>query len=158
MMSQRPSRDHILINSAALYALRSTCSRAQVGVIIATAEYRPLVSGYNGAPAGMTHCDHECKCPAKDSHLHNAHSAYCPATKPCTISVHAEANAISYAARYGVRVESGQLFTTTAPCPNCSMLILSAGIERVVFRDDHRDMAGVDLLDKGGVEVVKWLT
>jgi dCMP deaminase len=72
------------------------------------------------------------------------------------LAVHAEANAIAYAARAGVRVEGGQLATTLAPCLNCSMLIINAGISRVIFKERHRDMSGVELLDNGGVEVVKW--
>ena len=169
----RPSRDHILIDSAALWALRSTCSRAQVGVVIASSDYRPLVSGYNGAPAGMKHCQHICTCGRDEQKRRTitqmyfpgetpsmwvdpGHADNCLGQKPCEISVHAEANAIAYAARYGAPIEGGQLFTTVAPCWNCSMLIISAGITRVVFANEHRDMSGVDLLDKVSVEVVKY--
>lgn len=170
-IDRRPSRDKILIDQAALYALRSTCSRAHVGCIIATVDYRPLVSGYNGAPAGMPHCDHTCECRREKSRQLNiiqldwsdpplwvdpGHEVSCPAIEPCVISVHAEANAIAYAARYGVRVEGGQLATTVGPCLNCAMLIINAGISRVLYSTPHRDTRGVELLERGGLEVVKW--
>lgn len=173
MIDDRPSRDSILIDQAALYALRSTCSRAHVGCVIATVDYRPLVSGYNGAPAKQPHCEHICTC-GRDVRwraertlaiINNRmlvfaeqHADNCLGQKPCTIAVHAEANAIAYAARAGVRVESCQLATTLAPCLNCSMLIINAGISRVIFKERHRDMSGVDLLDNAGVEVIKWST
>jgi len=52
-MNQRPSRPLTLMEVAELYAKRSTCSRAHVGVVIAH-EGRILSTGYNGSPAGIT--------------------------------------------------------------------------------------------------------
>lgn len=160
IIDKRPSRDTILMRQACLWALRSTCSRAHVGVVIASSDYRPLVSGYNGAPAGMPHCDHTCKCKYSPSDLLHGplgiHTVSCPADKPCLISVHGEANAIAYAAREGVLVNKSQLFTTVAPCYPCAQLIINAGITRVVYQADHRDMRGVHLLNVASVEVIKY--
>ncbi len=163
MTIDRPSRDSILMSSAALWALRSTCSRAQVGVVIATMDYRPLVSGYNGAPSGMVHCTHECTCKtAPWEHeeilriLPGRHHPSCKTVQPCLVSVHGEANAIAYAAKEGVRVNCSQLFTTVAPCHNCAMLIINSGIRRVMYERPHRDMSGVKLLDSAAVEVVAY--
>jgi dCMP deaminase len=157
MSQQRPSRDSILISNATLWALRSTCSRAQVGVVIATSDYRTLANGYNGAPAGMPHCDHACKCAllVLNDPL-GIHSSRCPAYNPCKVSVHGEANAIAYAARNGVAIGQSQLFTTVAPCYPCSQLIINAGIVRVIFAALHRDMSGVELLRHARVEVVQY--
>lgn len=152
MKDERPSRDTILMSEAALWALRSTCSRAQVGVVIATDDYRPLVSGYNGAPRGMPHCDHTCQCGGKGSR----HWPSCQADKPCIVSVHAEANAIAYAAKNGVKIEDAQLFTTVAPCYVCAQLIINTDIIRVVYQAPHRDMRGVDLLRTAGLLVVEY--
>ena len=45
------------------------------------------------------------------------------------------------------------LYTTTAPCFDCAKLIIQAGIKRVYFSEDYRDMSGVTLLEKAGIEV-----
>lgn len=159
MIAERPSRDSILMSNASLWALRSTCSRAQVGVVIATSDYRTLANGYNGAPSGMPHCDHTCDCKYQVTGMEFpilGHRSTCKSMPPCKVSVHGEANAIAYAARNGVAIGQSQLFTTVAPCYACAQLIINAGIVRVLFDNRHRDMTGVDLLDNAGVEVVKY--
>lgn len=159
MIDKRPSRDEILMREASLWALRSTCSRAQVGVVIATIDYRPLVSGYNGAPATMPHCEHRCTCMYRQVQTQDevlGHYPGCPANSPCVVSVHGEANAIAYAAKNGVKIHDAQLFTTVAPCYNCSQLIINAGISRVVYQANHRDMRGVELLELAALEVIKY--
>lgn len=170
-VTMRPSRDNILMQSADLWSLRSTCSRAQVGVVIATSDYRPLVSGYNGAPSGMPHCNHDCDCVREESRRRNiiqlnsmepelwidpGHAASCPSQQPCIISVHAEANAVAYAARNGVATDHTQLFTTLSPCYICCQLIINAGIWRVVYDKVHRDTRGMEMLAQAGVEVIKY--
>lgn len=127
----RPSRDSILMDMAKLIATRSTCSRLHVGAVIAR-DGRVLVTGYNGAPAGLPHCVHE-------------------TTEPCTVSVHAEVNAIAYAARWGIRIEGADLFTTHSPCIACSQLIVNSGIVRVVYNHEFRETDGLDMLRSAGV-------
>jgi dCMP deaminase len=153
----RPTRDEVLMAHARVAALRSTCSRQSVGVIIAR-DGRVLVTGYNGAPAKMPHCDHACSC---SSHYREnvtvkvpEHQSTCLSDKPCEISVHAEANAIAYAARWGVRTEDSDLFTTHTPCLPCGQLVINSGIKRVVYGDLHRDRRGLELCQKAGIEVV----
>jgi dCMP deaminase len=53
----RPTIDVSLMAVAEVWAERSTCSRNHVGVVIAR-NGRTIGSGYNGAPAGMPHCEH----------------------------------------------------------------------------------------------------
>jgi dCMP deaminase len=139
------------MGSALLFAQRGTCSRAQVGAVISVGS-RILVSGYNGAPAGMPHCDHiSCSC-ATNLIQHR----YCPQHSPCTRAVHAEANALAFAARYGVCVEGATLHTTRVPCLTCAGLIINSGIRRVVWGEEHRDMAGLSLLASAELEVVEY--
>lgn len=161
MKVPRPGRDHVLMASAGLWALRSTCSRAQVGVVVAKRDARILISGYNGAPAGMPHCSHECTCktayvPPEDWAWPTDHRPSCKTVQPCMDSVHGEANAIAYAARHGVELNDSQLFTTVSPCLSCSMLIINTGIYRVVYDRRHRETRGLDLLASAGVEVVAY--
>jgi len=46
--------------------------------------------------------------------------------------VHAEAGAISDAARRGVSLEAATLYVTKAPCKNCYRLIAESGVSRIV--------------------------
>lgn len=134
-MDNRPDRDAVLMQHALLVAQRSTCSRLQVGAIIAR-NGRILSSGYNGAPAGMPHCHHD---------LIDAN--------PCTVAVHAEANAIAFAARHGTWVDGADLYTTDSPCLTCAQLIVNAGIATVHYHRPYRLTLGLDLLDHANVEV-----
>lgn len=131
----RPSRDRLLMATARLWAARGTCCRARVGCVISK-DGRILVQGYNGTPRGLPHCQHD-------------------ADDPCTIAVHAEANAIAYASKVGVALVGSEMHSTRVPCTNCAMLIINSGITRVVYRENHRDMAGLALLRQAMVMVDK---
>lgn len=130
---ERPSRDEVLMDTARLVARRSTCSRLHVGAV-AGKEGRSLVSGYNGAPAGVPHCSHT-------------------TDEPCKIAVHAEANVIAYAARWGIQLEGAELFTTHSPCVSCCQLIVNSGVTRVVFGELFREADGLFLLQGAGIVV-----
>lgn len=158
----RPSREETLLQHAQLVSERSTCSRNHVGVVIAR-DGRLLTSGYNGAPAGLPHCNHECDCdqplkmgPGVSASLSGTelHWETCNSIPPCTTSVHAEANAIAYAARYGMGLEGAELFTTVSPCLSCAQLIIQAGITSVHYVREYRDHAGLNLLSQAGIVIV----
>lgn len=151
----RPPRDWVLMQAAQNWSLRSTCSRAQVGAVISR-EGRILSSGYNGAPAGMPHCDHTCKCPVDFEGVDSMHYPACPTQLPCAIVVHAEVNALIHAAKYGVKVEGAELHSTRMPCLNCAGTMINAGIKRVVWFEPHRDDTGMHLLNHAGIEVVQY--
>lgn len=135
----RPSRDEVLMHTAWTFAARGTCSRATVGAVISR-EGRILVTGYNGAPAGLDHCDHG------DLSLPNG----------CRTAVHAECNAVAYAARHGVRLSDSELHSTRAPCTACSQIIINAGIKRVVYDEEGRDMDGIRLMLRAGLTVERF--
>lgn len=154
----RRSRDDALMATAHVWADRSTCSRNAVGAVISI-DGRIMVSGYNGAPAGMPHCDHTCPCSHGFEREHNIadvfkeHSQQCP-LKPCKLAVHAEANAIAFAARHGVMTTAATVHTTLSPCYACSQLIINAGLVRVVYDRLYRDTSGLELLERAQVEVI----
>lgn len=136
----RPSRDEVMMQVARTIALRSTCGRLKVGAII-TLEGRILSTGYNGTPARLPHCQHDLD-------------------RPCERAVHAEANAIAFAARHGIATEEAYMFTTHDPCLNCAMLIINSGIRTVRSEVRYRDQAGIELLKDAKVRVLQeagWL-
>lgn len=153
------SRDHTLMEMAALWSNHSTCSRLEVGAVISR-DGRSLSSGYNGAPRGLPHCDHSyCICdPILISSLSEKEyqgDPECPQHGACRTAVHAELNAIAFAAKNGVATDGAEIHTTHQPCLNCSMAIINAGIIRVVYLHPYRDPAGTDLLAAAGVTALK---
>lgn len=149
----RPSRDHTLMETARLWAEHSTCSRLAVGAVVSR-DGRSFSTGYNGAPAGMPHCDHaECACDYPAHPLGG--DPLCPKHGACRTAVHAELNALMFAARYGLATEGAEIHTTHQPCLNCAMAIVNAGVVRVVFLHPYRDNGGLDLLKAAGVTAQK---
>ena len=136
---ERPSRDHVLMEVANVFASRGTCGRARVGSAIAR-DGRVLATGYNGPPARLEHCSDSCMA----QHIGG-----------CSIAVHAESNAIAYAARYGISVDGATLYCTHLPCLNCAQLIINAGIIKVVYGQDYRDHSGIILLRQAGVDIME---
>lgn len=144
------TREQVLMESARLWAKRSTCSRAYVGASIVR-DGRVLMSGYNGAPPGLTHCDHRCSCGANP-----IHRAYCNSLGHCQRTIHAEQNALNYCARNGVATEGAEIYVTLSPCLACAKSIISAGIVMVTYDEAYRDTSGINLLAEAGIGVSKY--
>lgn len=135
----RITRDEMLMEIARIVARRSTCNRAQVGAVVAQ-DGRIVSTGYAGAPSGLPHCSPET----------------CNTSAPCTRTVHAEAGAISYAARSGIRLEGATLYCTHCPCIDCAKLIINTGIKRVIYDQAYRKTEGLELLRTVGIIVEQW--
>src|SRR5690606_35308353 len=117
-------------------AKRSTCLRAQVGATIIR-DNRVVSIGYAGAPSRLKHCT-ENGCKMEDGH--------------CIRTVHAEANAIAFAAKAGISTDGAEMYVTHSPCTNCAKLIINSGIRRVTYKEYRGD--GIELLDHAGIEVI----
>lgn len=154
-MENRPSTVDTLIEIANTVSKRSTCSRRQNGAVIATSNGVVLSTGYNGALSGMDHCDHDCECGTYTG----IHTENCPAhpNNGCTISVHAEANAVYFAARNGVSVENQIIYCTTEPCVKCAEAIVQSGISFCIYDQEYRNHGGIELLQKAGVHVSRYV-
>lgn len=131
---------------AEAWSEQSTCSRMSVGCVVAL-DGRTLSSGFNGAPRGMPHCNHECDC----TDFVDDHWEDCASGPNGCVAVHAEANAIAFAARHGIALLGSTLYTTLTPCVKCAQLIVNAGVARVVWRTVYRDVSGLDLVVASGI-------
>jgi dCMP deaminase len=154
----RPNLDQSLMAIATVWEQRSTCGRNHVGAVIVKGG-RHIGSGYNGAPAGMPHCEHITQNYIFQPGQLTDHPALGYAlgspnrNKGCIISVHAEANAIAYCARDGISIEGATIYTTLSPCYTCCQLIIAGGIVRVVYTREYRDVDGLGLLRAAGIIV-----
>jgi dCMP deaminase len=135
---ERPSWDAYFCAITRAVASRATCSRKSVGALLVK-DKLILATGYNGAPAGLRHCDHE-----GDKDLLNGH---------CARSTHAEQNAIVQAARHGISIDGATLYCTNNPCLGCAKLLINAGIRRIVYEEPYHDPVALDLLDEAGIAV-----
>lgn len=159
----RLTRNEMLMSMASVVAQRGTCSRLQVGAVISR-DGRIIATGYNGAPAGLPHCNHELdgaiigrRISDRDGLLGEPirlGSRSEVTTGGCTWAVHAEQNAIAFAARHGLALDRGELHVTHAPCASCARSIINAGIQRVTYTTPYRLTEGVDLLHQAGINVL----
>ena len=147
----RPEFDDIYMDLAVKIAQRSHCIKRHVGAVLAK-ETRIVSVGYNGPPAGTHNCDEEfgsqgCALDSKGS---------------CSLAIHAEQNAILYAAKNKVNVKGSTLYVSLSPCLSCARIIYSMGIKRVVYLNSYAEYKGLDsdegldFLEKFGVEVEKY--
>jgi dCMP deaminase len=113
-------RDRHFMNVATVVSKLGTCSKLQVGAIIARGDEQ-IAAGYNGAPRGLPHC-------SDDNHV-GPH---------CDNAVHAELNAIIHAARRGPSVLGATLYTTAMPCWPCARATINAGLVRVVYGAEYK--------------------
>jgi dCMP deaminase len=150
-MINKPSFDSIFMNLASDLALRSHCVKAQVGAVL-TKDTRIISIGYNGPPSGTHNCDEdwpEIGCP-RDS------------KNSCSLALHAEENAILYAAKNGMNLSGSTLYVTLSPCISCARIIYSSGIKKVLFKASYAEYKGlpsdegVDFLNKFGVECLAY--
>lgn len=124
MNSRRLDRTEYFMQIAELTAKRGTCDRAQVGAV-AVKDKRVIMSAYNGSPPGMAHCDDA-------GHLmDNGH---------CVRTIHAEQNIITQCAKNGISLDEATIYVTHEPCFECLKLMISAGVDLVVFRNPKRDL------------------
>ena len=114
----------------------------QVGAVIVK-DGNIISMGWNGTPAGFPN---ECKHPSTG------------VTLPYVI--HAEANAICKLSRDGGNGLNSTLYTTVAPCMECTKLILQSGIKEVVIdKADERYMDSYKILkEKGIIRLCKSIT
>ena len=132
--SKTAKYDAAYLRMAAEWSKLSYCQRRQVGALIVKG--RSIISdGFNGTPSGF-----ENFCEDEDGY-----------TKWYVL--HAEANAILKVASTTQSCEGATLYLTMSPCRECSKLIHQAGIRRVVYATEYKDLSGVDFLRKAGVEV-----
>jgi dCMP deaminase len=139
----RPTKVEMMMGIARMVSLRGTCDRLQVGAAIAR-DSRVISTGYNGNVSGAIHCRHS------DDEFYGYGSE-----DGCQTAVHAEANALVFAARHGVAVLDAELWTTHLPCLSCAKLIINAGITQVWFEHDYRKREGLELLIETGLFVFR---
>jgi dCMP deaminase len=146
----RPSWDDYFMELAELVSTRSTCIRTgrRVGAVLVRDKHI-LATGFNGAPAGMTHCGEigcirdELKIPSGTRH------EICRA-------VHAEQNAIIQCALHGVFSGDSTIYVTHQPCAICTKILINAGVKRIVYQEPYPDEFAQRLIKEAGIKLEQW--
>lgn len=128
-MDNRINRDDMYMQICHVMSQRSGCLRAAVGCII-TRDNRILSSAYNGPPKGQEPCNKK----------------NCNLDESCKRAVHAEANAIAFAAKNGIALNNGTLYCIYAPCLSCAQLIVPTGITKIIYEKEYRTDEGIKFL------------
>jgi dCMP deaminase len=130
---KRPTHEQLNMRYAELLAQRSTCSRLQVGCVIASADFHKVISmGYNGNAAG----------------LHNGCDSKEPGACGC---LHAEDNAV-------INCDSPRgtpkiVFCTHLPCKMCAKRFVNLGdVRKVYYQHEYRVLDGLYVLSDAGID------
>lgn len=139
-MEPRIDKQNYYLDIAETVASRATCLRKKWGAVIVSND-QIIATGYNGAPRGRANCSDLGFCTKKKLLPEQRHGGY----DACR-SVHAEQNAIISASRkemmggtlylVGYRTENHEYEEGAAPCLMCRKLIINAGIEKVIVREN----------------------
>ena len=142
--------DKIFINIATELATASKCVSKHVGAVIVK-DGRILSTGYNGTPAGFINCN---------EYWHNEYTQEHHEWSK-TYEIHAEMNAIIWAAREGISIEGATIYVTLEPCSECSKNLTASGIQRIVYAKEyeHTHSAVISkFLKDNGVSIEKLIT
>lgn len=115
-------RDENFLKIAFEISKASKCVSTQVGAVIVK-DGRILSTGYNGTPMGYPNCSDIWSGIDNKNH-HEWSNSY---------EIHAEMNAIIWAARKGISIEDSTVYSTHEPCEQCTKNIIASGIKRIVY-------------------------
>jgi len=145
----RPSIDEYFMDIAKLVAKRSSCLRRHVGAVFVKNKHI-IATGYNGAPAGLKHCEELGGCLREQMKIpRGERQEICRAT-------HAEQNAIIQAALHGVSTQGSTMYCTDSSCFICSKMLITAGIKRIVYERGYPEDMGLEMLKQAGIEITKY--
>lgn len=112
------------MKTAFLFADESKCVSYHVGAVIVK-DKRIVSIGYNGTPSDLPNCNELFDLENFDREEHHKWSR--------DNEIHAEMNAIGFAAKKGEDIEGCDMYVTTSPCNDCLKNICATGIKNVYY-------------------------
>lgn len=147
---ERVDKYNYYLNIAKTVAARGTCIRRNFGAVIVKND-EIVATGYSGAPRGRQNCSTLGKCIRNELNIPRGERY-----ELCR-SVHAEANAIISASRQemigstlylvGIDAVTGEYVAHSNSCSMCKRLVINAGIETVIVRDDEKNFRIINVQD-----------
>jgi dCMP deaminase len=145
-MQKRPAWDEYFIKIAYDVATRATCIRRKIGAVIVK-DKRILSTGYNGVPAGISHC-------TKKTCIRTQMNIPSGERHELCRGLHAEQNAIIQAAYHGVSIKDAVIYITNQPCSICTKMLINSGIKKFIFQDPYKDELATEMIKEAGIEII----
>lgn len=123
--------------------------RKKVGACVIT-KNRGIYIGYNGRLAGQDNC---CERISEIEHPFDGKPYGSGELVTRKDVAHAELNCLSKMLKEGVSAEYATLVLTLSPCATCAVMIASAGIKEVIYKEEYRDTDGLKILIDAGVSI-----
>ncbi|MBQ0166839.1 MAG: hypothetical protein KBT02_07030 [Treponema sp.] len=147
---ERRDKNNYYLDLAEVVSQRSTCLRRHYGAVIVKND-EVISTGYVGAPRQRKNCTDLGMCVRQKLNIPRGERY-----ELCR-SVHAEANAIISTSRdkmlgsslylAGVEVSDGSYIKNAVCCSMCKRLVINAGIEKVIVRDDKDNYRIIEVKD-----------
>lgn len=112
------------LKTALLLGQESKCVSRKVGALIVH-ENRIISTGYNGTPTKFPNCNEIFDPHNFDREEHHKWSKL--------YEIHAEMNAILFAAKEGNAIEDSVIYTILQPCDECLKNIVGSGIKKIYY-------------------------
>ena len=130
--------DDRFIDLAAHISNWSKDPTTKVGCIVVGPNKEIRSTGYNGFPSGVEDTEER---------LNNRPRKH-------ELVVHAEQNAVAFAALNGVSLKGCSVYVTHAPCTSCAKSLIQAGITKVKYKYLAEGWeGGIDILREAGIIV-----
>lgn len=127
------------LDIAEVIASDSKCVQLSVGAILVK-NGRIISTGYNGTAAGFINCNDYF---SKISYTRDEHHNFAE-----NFEIHAELNAIIYAALNGISIAGCDIYITHHPCANCLKALCAAGIKKIYYRYSYDKVTINPLMQK----------
>ena len=149
MTDKQKLYDKTFLKIACEIANLSNCVCYQVGCVVVL-DGRIISQGYNGSPPGFTNC-----CDIFDkNYVREEHSFWSQ-----KFEIHAEMNALVFAAKHGIAIEGTTFYSSVQPCHNCLKHLIGVGVKRVIYKDLYDKACYTDetyeMIENGKVEFVQ---
>lgn len=153
----RPSAQQSNMEVALVVAKRATCIRRSVGCVLVDGRNHIIATGFNGRPAGWTHCNSPKRFVPGPGRLsveiypNQCDGANAPSgtsLEACE-AIHAEQNALL---QCGDVYNITACYSTASPCITCLKLLLNTSCQTIYY---HEEYPGIEVardlwLAKGG--------
>lgn len=173
--------DTFFMNTAIEVSKLSNCVSYRVGAVIVK-DNRIISTGYNGTPSGFIKNCNEVFC-EKDEYIFpfpdtifNYNEKYQSLIKNTeniepnigrelhhdfskTYEIHAEMNAILFAAKNGISINNTVMYVTVQPCDYCIKNLTQSGIKKVIYLNDYDRSTSVEdnlILSYGLIKIEKY--
>lgn len=140
------------MKAAQAFAEESKCISMQVGAVIVKDDH--IIShGYNGSPKGHENCcdrfniakRYDMYFKSSEQINHGFIVENCSTYKltpegreehhkySTENEIHAELNAILFAAKHGLSIDGSTMYVTVSPCQQCAKCLTQSGIKRIIY-------------------------